>query len=174
MTGEEALKKLQEQYSRQNQYNARKYDRLGTVFPQGTADRIKNLGYSLSGFLKDAVREKLSREEDILNTSEEEVFTEHEQKAHKVIRAEVDGEVVEVRLDANGRLMDKDIRDVEAYRLYLSAKRREHGEAHTEEIPEIEQKEGIPSISLDEIGAIVGQDVMEAIESKKKAVEEQG
>ena len=59
MTGEQALEKLQKQYNRQNEYNKANYDRLGTTFERGTAERIKALGYTLGGFLKMAVYEKL-------------------------------------------------------------------------------------------------------------------
>lgn len=59
MTGEQALEKIEKQIARQNEYNKANYDRLGTTFKKGTAERIKNLGFSYGGFLKMAVYEKL-------------------------------------------------------------------------------------------------------------------
>lgn len=58
MTGEEAIKKLQKQYKRQNQYLKEKYDRISVTVPKGTKDWIReNTGKTVNQFFNDLLRE---------------------------------------------------------------------------------------------------------------------
>lgn len=51
MDGEQAIKKLQKQYKRQNEYNKINYDRINVLLPRGTKARIAATGQSLNSFI---------------------------------------------------------------------------------------------------------------------------
>lgn len=47
------------QYKRQNSYISAKYDRLSVCVPAGVKDRITAGGFSVNGFVSDAIMDKL-------------------------------------------------------------------------------------------------------------------
>lgn len=51
MTGEEALKRLEKQYKRQNEFIKQNYDRTTITFPKGTKDAIKARGETVNGLV---------------------------------------------------------------------------------------------------------------------------
>ena len=53
--------KKSKQYSRQNDYISKKYDRLSVCVPAGVKDRITAAGFSVNGFVNDAIMEKLEK-----------------------------------------------------------------------------------------------------------------
>ena len=63
MTGKEALKRLEKQYKRQNEYIKNSYDRVSITLPKGTKDRIKAAGYSVNGLINELVADWLQERE---------------------------------------------------------------------------------------------------------------
>lgn len=59
MDGKEAIKTLQKQYKRQNEYIKNKYDRVSITLPAGTKDQIKAKGETVNGLINKLVLEWL-------------------------------------------------------------------------------------------------------------------
>lgn len=64
MTGEEAIKRLENQYKRQNEHIRNKYDRISITLPKGTKERIQSQGKSLNGYISELVLADLDRLEN--------------------------------------------------------------------------------------------------------------
>ena len=52
MDGKQAIKVLQKQYRRQNEYIKQNYDRVSITLPKGTKDRIQAAGETANGLIK--------------------------------------------------------------------------------------------------------------------------
>lgn len=63
MDGKEAIKRLEKQYKRQNEYIKNSYDRVSITLPKGTKDRIKEKGYSINGLINELVISWLNDQE---------------------------------------------------------------------------------------------------------------
>lgn len=63
MTGKEALKRLEKQYKRQNEYIKNTYDRCTITLPKGTKDKIKSYGETANGIINKLLLEWLDRQE---------------------------------------------------------------------------------------------------------------
>ena len=62
MTGKEAIKTLEKQYKRQNDYIKNNYDRISVTLPKGTKERIKSLtGESVNAYINTLVVADLER-----------------------------------------------------------------------------------------------------------------
>jgi len=62
MTGKEAIKTLEKQYKRQNDYIKNNYDRVSATLPKGTKERIKSLtGQSVNAYISDLISADLER-----------------------------------------------------------------------------------------------------------------
>ena len=62
MDGERAIKTLQKQYKRQNEYIKGAFDRVSVTLPKGTKDRIRSAtGESINGFINRLISEELDR-----------------------------------------------------------------------------------------------------------------
>lgn len=59
MDGKEAIKTLQKQYKRQNEYIKNKYDRVSITLPIGTKEQIKAKGETINGLINKLVLEWL-------------------------------------------------------------------------------------------------------------------
>ena len=59
MDGKEAIKRLEKQYKRQNDYIKNSYDRVSITLPKGTKERIKAKGESINGLINRLVLEYL-------------------------------------------------------------------------------------------------------------------
>lgn len=70
---------LQDRYKRQNEHIKENYDRVSVTLPKGTKDRIKERGYSINGFISDAVIEKLGKDE-VNNAQQAETSQEKEKQ----------------------------------------------------------------------------------------------
>ena len=65
MEGKDAIKKLQNQYKRQNNYIKDNFDRMSIVLPKGTKERIKELtGKSCNAYISALVIADLERLEN--------------------------------------------------------------------------------------------------------------
>lgn len=62
-TKKEIQEYLQDRYKKQNEHIKENYDRVSVTLPKGTKERIKEKGYSINGFIADAVVEKLDKDE---------------------------------------------------------------------------------------------------------------
>lgn len=63
MDGKQALRRLEKQYKRQNEYIKNSYDRISVTLPKGTKDRIKAAGYSVNGLINELVADWLQEQE---------------------------------------------------------------------------------------------------------------
>ena len=63
MDGREAIKRLEKQYKRQNDYIKNSYDRVSITLPKGTKDRIKATGNSINGIINTLVLDWLEDQE---------------------------------------------------------------------------------------------------------------
>ncbi len=63
MDGKEAIKRLEKQYKRQNDYIKNSYDRISITLPKGTKDRIKATGNSINSIVNTLVLEWLQEHE---------------------------------------------------------------------------------------------------------------
>ena len=64
MTGKDALKRLEQQYKRQNEYIKNTYDRITVTLPKGSKEWIKeNTGKSCNRFFNDCLAEYQERQE---------------------------------------------------------------------------------------------------------------
>lgn len=62
MDGERAIKTLQKQYKRQNEYIKGAFDRVSVTLPKGTKERIRSAtSESINGFINRLISEELSR-----------------------------------------------------------------------------------------------------------------
>lgn len=61
MTEKEAVKRLEKQYKRQNQYIKDTYDRISVTLPKGTKERIKATGNTVNGLINALVLDYLTR-----------------------------------------------------------------------------------------------------------------
>ena len=69
MEGKDAIKKLQNQYKRQNNYIKDKFDRMSIVLPKGTKEKIKELtGKSCNAYISALVLEDLEQLESKTGT----------------------------------------------------------------------------------------------------------
>lgn len=59
---EKALKTLEKQYKRQNEYIKANYDRISVTLPKGYKTAIVNNYDSVNGFIRSAIEEKLNRD----------------------------------------------------------------------------------------------------------------
>lgn len=64
MDGKEAIKRLEKQYKRQNDYIKNSYDRVSITLPKGTKERIKATGESINGLINVLVLEYLDAHEN--------------------------------------------------------------------------------------------------------------
>lgn len=60
----EYAKKVKERKKEQNAKQQLNFDRVSSVLPKGTKERIKNAGYSVNDFIVKSVLEKLEAIED--------------------------------------------------------------------------------------------------------------
>lgn len=51
MNGKEAIKRLEKQYKRQNEYIKNSYDRVSVTLPKGTKEAIRATGNSVNGLI---------------------------------------------------------------------------------------------------------------------------
>lgn len=69
MEGKDAIKKLQNQYKRQNNYIKDNFDRMSIVLPKGTKEKIKELtGQSCNAYISALVLENLEKLESKTGT----------------------------------------------------------------------------------------------------------
>ena len=62
MDGEKAIKTLQKQYKRQNEYIKGAFDRVSVTLPKGTKERIRAAtSESINGFINRLISEELKR-----------------------------------------------------------------------------------------------------------------
>ena len=62
MDGEKAIKTLQKQYKRQNEYIKGAFDRVSVTLPKGTKERIRSATTeSINGFINRLISEELER-----------------------------------------------------------------------------------------------------------------
>ena len=61
MTGEEAKRRLEKQYKRQNDHIKTNYDRVAILLPKGAKDAIKATGESLNAYFNGLYAEDMKR-----------------------------------------------------------------------------------------------------------------
>lgn len=69
----DAKRKLEAQYSRQNEYNRKNYERVSVMLPAGEREKVraaaKGKGMSMNSYIIEAIQEKMSNIEQYENKS---------------------------------------------------------------------------------------------------------
>lgn len=93
---------LQDRYKRQNEHIKENYDRVSVTLPKGTKDRIKERGYSINGFISDAVIEKLDKDE-VNNAPQVEIS--HEKEKQEEFTDRLNKEALEALYKMHGNII---------------------------------------------------------------------